>query len=233
MTENQKDSWEESYRRGDNFLFYPKEEIIRFVSKYIRKRTGLNDFLNVTTLGHTHPKILDLGCGIGRHVKYCHEMGLEAYGIDISKVAVIEARNWLSSTGMSDPYDYVLQGDVCQLPWKNGFFTFALSHGVLDSMAWEAARAACIELARVMIPGGIFYCDLISGDDSSHSREYSGSEVVTAKHEENTIQLYFNMQLINELIEGVFSIQECNLVRFENVLTGEYHSRYHLVLSRI
>ena len=160
-------------------------------------------------------------------------MGLDAYGIDISKFAVTEAINWLSSTGMFDASDYVIQGNVCQLPWDNGFFAFALSHGVLDSMPWETARAACLELARVMVPGGLFYCDLISGDDSFHSREYSGAEVVTTKHEENTIQLYFNMQLINELIEGAFSIQECNLIRSENVSTGEYHSRYHLVLIRI
>jgi len=26
MTENQKDAWDESYQRGDNFVFYPHEE---------------------------------------------------------------------------------------------------------------------------------------------------------------------------------------------------------------
>ncbi len=232
MRENQKDAWEESYGRGDNFVFYPHEEVIRFTSKYIRKRTGFNEFLNVATF-IPPPKVLDLGCGIGRHVKYCSEMGLEAYGVDLSETAIMMARNWLSSSGVSDADDHIVQGDVRQLPWDNGYFTFAISHGVLDSMPWEIARAACHELARVMIPGGLFYCDLISGDDSSHAREYSGSEMVTTKHEENTVQLYFNMQLINDLIKDAFLIKECKLMRSENVLTGGYHSRYHLVLSRI
>jgi ubiquinone/menaquinone biosynthesis C-methylase UbiE len=236
MTENQKNCWEVSYRQGDNFVFYPHEEVIRFVSKYIRKRTGFDSFLDVSTLApppSTSLKVLDLGCGIGRHVKYCFEIGLEAYGVDLSETAIMAAKDWLSSCGMSDADGRIVQGDVRQLPWDNGFFAFAVSHGVLDSMPWEIARAACLELTRVMTPGGLFYCDLISGDDSSHAREYSGAEVVRTKHEENTIQLYFNMQLIRDLIRDCFSIKECKLIRSEDVLSGGYHSRYHLVLSRI
>jgi ubiquinone/menaquinone biosynthesis C-methylase UbiE len=234
MLDNQKDAWEESYRRGDNFVFYPHEEVIRFVSKYIRKRTGFNEFFDVATLNKTpNPKVLDLGCGIGRHLKYCSEMGLIAYGVDLSEAAIMTAKNWLASSGISDADNHIIQADVRELPFDDGFFTYAISHGVLDSMPWEIARAGCVELARVMIPGGLFYCDLISGDDSHHAREYSGQEMVTTKHEENTVQLYFNMQLINELIKQVFSIQECKLIRSENVLQGGYHSRYHLVLMRI
>jgi len=41
MMENQKKKWEESYLNRDNFVFYPHEEVIRFVSKSIRKRIGL------------------------------------------------------------------------------------------------------------------------------------------------------------------------------------------------
>jgi len=46
MLKNDQEAWEESYRRGDNFVFYPHEEVIRFVSKYIRKRVGLNEFVD-------------------------------------------------------------------------------------------------------------------------------------------------------------------------------------------
>ena len=35
------------------------------------------------------------------------------------------------------------------------------------------------------------------------------------------------------MIQGVFEIYECNLVRRENILRGGYTSRYHLVLKRI
>lgn len=90
-----------------------------------------------------------------------------------------------------------------------------------------------MELVRVMEPGGLFYCDLISGDNSHHAREYSGEEIVRTKHEENTVQLYFNMQMIHALIDRCFLIEECRLIRSEDVLSGGYHSRYHLVLRQI
>ena len=103
---------------------------------------------------------------------------------------------------------------------------------MLDSMPFEIARAACVELARVMPVGGIFYCDLISGDNSDHVREFSGEERVQTTHEEGTIQLYFNLTKIEAMIKGVFDIKECNLIRRENVFSGIFTSRYHLVLIR-
>jgi len=237
---NEKDNWDKSYANGDNFVFYPHEEVIRFVSKYIRKRIGFNEFIDVkqSSLSSSFSdgelstkKILDLGCGIGRHVKFCWEMGLDPYGVDLSEIAVTEARKWLSSTQFPNPEFRIVQSDARNLPWKNNTFSYAVSHGVLDSMPFEISRAACIELARIMEPGGLFYCDLISGDDSFHSREFSGEEIVNTLHEKDTTQLYFNMSLIHELIEGSFSIKSCKLLRSEDVFLGTYTSRYHIVLQ--
>jgi len=223
--------WDMSYEKRDNFVFYPHEEVIRFVSKFIRKRIGLNEFQNAVQ-GRHGVRVLDLGCGIGRHVLYCHEMGLEAYGIDISDTAIEVAREWADQKQLQDPKVRICQGDIRHLPFEDSFFDFAVSHGVLDSMPFEIAQAACIELARVMPVGGLFYCDLISGDDSQHAREFSGEEVVTTAHEQGTIQMYFNLEKIVSMIHGFFEIDECNLIRRENVLGGGYTSRYHLVLRR-
>lgn len=229
---SKKYEWDKSYGNKDNFTFYPHEEVIRFVSKFIRKRIGLNEFRDVARDG-TPGRVLDLGCGIGRHAIYCHEMGLDAYGIDLSDAAIRVALEWAEQKRLPEARQRIVQGDIRRLPWESGFFRYAVSHGVLDSMPFEVARAACVELARVMPIGGLFYCDLISGDDSQHAREFSGEETVTASHEQGTIQLYFNLGKVLSLIEGFFEADECNLVRRENVLSGGYTSRYHLVLRRI
>lgn len=227
-----KSEWDKSYENRDNFLFHPHEEVIRFVSKFIRKRIALNEFRDIAQ-GSSAGRVLDLGCGIGRHVIYCHEMGLDAYGVDLSDTAIRVGREWAEERHLPEPEKKFLQGDIRHLPWDDGFFRYAISHGVLDSMPFEIARAACVELARVMPSGGLFYCDLISGDDSRHAREFSGEEIVASAHEQGTVQLYFNLAKIQSMIEGVFSIDECNLIRRENVLQGGYASRYHLVLRRI
>lgn len=224
--------WDKSYENRDNFVFYPAEEVIRFVSKFIRKRVGLKEFRDIAP-SSAEGRVLDLGCGIGRHVIYCHDMGLQAYGVDLSDTAVCVAREWGGGRGLPEPERRIRQGDIRHLPWNDGFFRYAVSHGVLDSMPFEIARAGCVELARVMTVGGLFYCDLISGDDSQHAREFSGEEVVATAHEQGTIQLYFNLGKIQSMIDGVFEIDECNLIRRENVLRGGFVSRYHLVLRRV
>lgn len=226
-----KAEWEQSYENRDNFLFFPQEEVVRFFAKYIRKRTSLN-LSHDAAPGSGYGRILDLGCGIGRHVIFSHKMGLDAYGIDLSETAIQVARKWAAEKGVMAAEERILQGDVRKLPWADGFFRYAVSHGVLDSMPFEIARAACIELSRVMSAGGLFYCDVVSGDDALHAREYSGEEIVTTAHELGTVQLYFNLEAIHSMIDGAFDISECILIRRENVLRRDYTSRYHLVLRR-
>ena len=84
--------WDKSYLNKQNYVFYPHEEVIRFFAKHIVKKRGFNEFEYLNN--SKNKKILDLGCGIGRHVIFSHEMGLDAYGIDISSVAIKFAKIW-------------------------------------------------------------------------------------------------------------------------------------------
>ena len=62
---NNKQAWEKSYLRGDNHVFYPHEEVIRFVSKYIRKRVGFNEFLDMASpMLPPPPRYLTLVAGL-------------------------------------------------------------------------------------------------------------------------------------------------------------------------
>jgi SAM-dependent methyltransferase len=229
--DNQQAEWEQSYQRRENYLFWPHEEVIRFFSRYIRKRIGLREFRDVSS--KREPRVLDLGCGIGRHVIFAFHMGCEPYGVDLSAFAVAEAIRWASEEGLPDASSRIVQSDLRQLPWPNDYFDFAVSHGVLDSMRFEVARAAVAELARVTVPGGLFYCDLISGESSEHPPGFSGEVVVQTTHESGTTQSYFDADKIERLSAGCFRVIDGVLIRRTQVETGEYKSRYHLVLRRI
>jgi SAM-dependent methyltransferase len=231
MSEDKKNEWNRSFENGDNFLFSPNEEIVRLVSRNIRKRTGPNTFEDFVTDVESK-RILDAGCGVGRHTIYAHLLGLDAYGIDLSDVAVKTARMWAEQIQMSSFKNKIIQGDLRRMPWDHDFFHYSISHGVLDSMPYEIARESVSEISRVIMPGGLFFCDLISGDDSNHSENYYGEEIVRSKHEKDTIQNYFNYSRIQELFGLHFDVQECKLVRHTDVISGEFRSRYYLVLSR-
>jgi SAM-dependent methyltransferase len=226
-----RDRWERSYRHRQNFLFSPNEEVIRFTARYIRKRVGINRYENAG--GSQSPvRVLDLGCGIGRHVIYLAGLGVEVYGLDLSAEAVRIARHWAVKEGFPDVSLRVVQGDVRRLPWPLGYFHHIISHGVLDSMPWGASLAAVTEAARVLKPGGFFYCDLVSGDDSRHAREFAGVEVVRGAHEEGTVQSYFNFGKIERLFEGCFTLRDAHHIQREDIQKGHRSSRYHLVLEK-
>lgn len=223
--------WNSSYKNKDNYLFVPNEEVVRFISKYVKKRVGVNKFENVDTKNNN--KILDFGCGIGRHIIYGLEMGLDMYGFDLSDIAINECLNWTEAKNFKISRDKITVSDANNLPWEDNFFQYVISHAVLDSMTYDNARQGCIELHRILVKDGLFYCDLISGDDSNHAFDFAGEEIVKTKHEFNTTQNYYNYEKICLLIKDLFAIESIELIRKKNIITEKYFSRFHLVLKAI
>lgn len=221
--------WNEAYGKGNNLVFYPHEEVIRFCSKYLRKRVGVDEFETLRKVD----RVLSLGCGIGRHVFFFDDMGLEAYGIDLSSEAIEIAGKWSERLAKEHLKARFHCGSAHQMPYDSGWFGALVSHGVLDSLPFALAIDIIKEAERVLEPGGLFYLDLISGDDSHHAREFAGEERVETDHEHGTIQSYFNAARLDDLVAATgFSILECLLIRKENVQNGGFSSRYHVTLRK-
>jgi len=227
--ELKKGEWNNSYKNKDNFVFYPHEEIIRFISKYIRKRICINQFKDITNM----TKGLDLGCGIGRHVMYLDDMNFEAYGIDLSDEAINLAKEWCEKLGKHELKNRLVVGTVTNMPYEDNFFDFVISHGVLDSMTFDIAKEAIEDTCRVMKKEGLLYFDVVSGCDYEHYREYDGEEIVETEHENGTIQSYFNWNKINLLIGDKFKIKECFLIQRESIISKAKNSRYHIVAQKM
>ncbi len=217
------DAWETAYLRNQNFVFYPHEEVVRFLARHLRRRVGIDKYEDVVP-GAEGSAFLDIGCGIGRHLVLGYEMGFDVHGIDLSNTAVELARDWLDRVGDQDAERRVRQGDVRSLPWEQDMFLVAVSHGVFDSMPFDIAQDGIADLARVMKPDGLFYCDLVAGE----ARE----EIVATAHEENTIQSYFDESKIEMLFEGTFTTMEKTLIEQHRIDTATTSKRWHLVLRR-
>ena len=117
--------WNDAYENRGNILFYPHEEIVRFINKFIRKRTGVAEFKNMMQLSDfewDNFRSLDLGCGIGRHIKFLDEFGLNPYGIDLSNEAIEEGKLWMYSINKKYLADKMIIGSVTKLPYKDNYF---------------------------------------------------------------------------------------------------------------
>jgi SAM-dependent methyltransferase len=173
-----KDEWDRSYGKGDNYLVFQHEEVIRFMARHVRRRTGFGSFVDRHVLGHT-PLVLDLGCGIGRHEQFADDLGLEAHGIDLSETALSEALRVCAAEGRAHLSDRFHLGSITAMPYAAGSIDFIVSHGVLDSLPFALAKKAVAECRRIINSAGRFYVDVISGDDSDH---YLASFVVCIEH---------------------------------------------------
>lgn len=231
MADTKKKEWNNSYKNNDNFIFYPHEDIIRFISKYIRKRTGLNEFNNIHS---DSPKVLDFGCGIGRHIKLLNDFNIDGYGFDLSDRAISVAKNNFKRDGLNKLIDKVIVADITQLPYDDNDFNFMLSHGVLDSMPFDIAKKGISELHRTLKNDGLIYFDLIEVEDTSFDSSKGLDQIVTGNHENGTIQSYYNLERINELIAGNFSLVELyKIKKIDAMGSNSIISRYHVIARKI
>ena len=90
---NLKHQWNLSYKNLDNLLFYPNENVIKFLNKFISRKTNIKTKKN-------NKYFLDLGCGAGRHIKYLVENGYKCIGIDLSSVVIEQAKSMLNFHGI-------------------------------------------------------------------------------------------------------------------------------------
>ncbi|KXH74699.1 MAG: hypothetical protein AM326_09615 [Candidatus Thorarchaeota archaeon SMTZ-45] len=100
-------------------------------------------------------RILDLGCGSGRHVVYLTHLGFDVYGFDASPKALSMAREWLK--------DESLHANLCEhkmedpFPYDNNFFDAVISVQVIHHNLMKDIKKTISEIERVLKPGGILF----------------------------------------------------------------------------
>jgi SAM-dependent methyltransferase len=224
-------AWDSSYARRENYVFAPCDEMVRFVSRYLRCRIDLHEIVDLSP-GAAGALVADIGCGIGRNLLFGTDMGLSMHGCDLSGSAVAVARKWLSTRLGANADDRVVVADVRNLPWNNAAFAHAVSDSVLDSMPFLHAQEGLREISRIVRPGGYFYCSLISGDESGRDPEFDGEEIVENAHERGTVQSYFNLAKIRLLLDKAFEIRVCELHQVVDPLRGRRSGRWHVTAIR-
>jgi SAM-dependent methyltransferase len=109
-------------------------------------RTNLQRNLgNVLTLEELRGRrILDVGCGFGRHMRVASDHGAEIVGVDLSGGVEVAYRNTAGRPGC-----HVIQANIYERPLRDACFDVVWSFGVLHHMPDPAAGfRAIVDFAR-------------------------------------------------------------------------------------
>ena len=142
------DIWDKVFQDQD-WGKYPAESLIRFTAKnfYQKDRKKIN--------------FLEVGCGPGPNVRYFAREGFNAYGIDISSMAIKKARKILEEEGLSADLSV---GNIEKIPYSDSFFDCVIDNECLYCNSLENTKKILGEIKRVMKTGGLFYSRTFTAD---------------------------------------------------------------------
>lgn len=98
-------------------------------------------------------RVLDAGCGEGRHCFGCLSRGAEVIGFDLDFASMRDASKRLRrEAATAGSVGEMVQGNIFQLPYEGDTFDRVICSEVMEHV--HDYRAAAAELARVTRPGG-------------------------------------------------------------------------------
>lgn len=148
----------------------PHPEFVRFFKKHLAGKEGI--------------KVLDSGCGTGRHALYLAERGVESHGVDISPAALRSLRAKARKKRLKIK---TAKADIGKLPYSNAYFDATISVNVLNHGMLSELRGYFRETYRVLKPGGLLFL-IVSPKSLARLARKTGMRIL----EKNT---YLNLNL--------------------------------------
>lgn len=116
-------------------------------------------------------RTLDLGCGVGRHVRLFASEGFESHGLDGSESGIAFTRSAAEQDGLTVD---LRVGRMTALPYADDFFDYVLSFNVIYHGDRTVVAKAVSEIRRVLKPDGLFQGTMLSKRNGHYGK---GTEV--------------------------------------------------------
>ena len=104
-------------------------------------------------------RVLDLGCGIGRHALMFAGAGYDVTAIDGSPAGLAALNDSAKASGLSIRID---EGLMTDLPYADGSFDYVLAFNVIYHGEPGIVRRSIEEIRRVLVPDGLFQGTMLS-----------------------------------------------------------------------
>jgi tellurite methyltransferase len=104
-------------------------------------------------------RVLDVGCGLGRHAVFLAQQGFDCVGVDASESGLEFARAEAGRTGVNIEYRV---GPFYALDFADRSFDAIVAWNVIYHGDRDIARRAAEEFSRVLVPGGLYVGTMLS-----------------------------------------------------------------------
>lgn len=141
-------------------------------------------------------RVLDLGCGGGRHAFECYRRGANVVALDQNGEEIAEVRKWFAAMEQAGEAPAgasaeAMEGDALNLPFEDGTFDKIIISEVMEHIPDD--KGVLAEMVRVLKPGGLLavtvprylpekICWALSDEyhevEGGHIRIYKGDELV-------------------------------------------------------
>lgn len=111
--------------------------------------------------------LLDVGCGVGRHLIYLGERGFRLAGVDVSPTGIQLARNACAERGIEVDSQV---SDMTALPWPDLTFDGAFSTSTIHHHRRHNIVKTLDEIKRVLKPGASLLVDFPCTDTLAYLR---------------------------------------------------------------
>jgi SAM-dependent methyltransferase len=112
-------------------------------------------------------RLLDLGCGIGRHALLFARAGFSVTGFDLSEIGLAKLKRRAESERLRV---LTAMGDLRALPFRDGAFDCVLAYRSIYHCDYAGLVASVGEARRVLTPGGELFANFLSKDSPYYSK---------------------------------------------------------------
>ena len=139
----------------------PEEVVVDFVTSLKKKNKKI--------------RVLDIGCGAGRHQVFMAKQGFETHGLDISETGLTLTKERLKRHSLEG---HLVKSDMKMLPYINSCFDAIVSLHTIYHQKLRGIQKTISEIKRVLKKKGLVLINFLSKRTYSYGK---GAEV-----EENT-----------------------------------------------
>lgn len=108
-------------------------------------------------------RVLDLGCGLGRHALLFARAGFSVTGFDLSEIGLTKLRE---RAGVERLHVLTAMGDLRELPFRDGAFDCVLAYRSIYHCDYAGLVDSIGEARRVLVPDGEFFANFLSKSSS-------------------------------------------------------------------